>query len=273
MTTPPKLVDHPSAWKSSDFSSSDDYAFDLQSGHLNAIASALEAVQAQGRRLEEIGPNDFALPEMAEDLARIRAELVDGRGIVLLRGLPVEQYTVDELAMIYWGLGTHWGRGLSQSHHGDRIGFVTHNPDRGENWRGYQSQAGQKFHTDADDIVGLFCIRPAMKGGLSRLISASSIYNEIAKDRPDLLAPLAEGYYFHWFGERPPGADATSDYKIPVLSWAEDLLSVCYLRGYMTHAAKERNAEFPPKLTEALDLVEALWTREDLVLEFPPPAR
>ena len=54
----------------------------------------------------------------------IRHQIDDGRGFVVVRRLPVEDYSKDELGMIFWGIGTYLGRGLSQSLLGDRLGHV-----------------------------------------------------------------------------------------------------------------------------------------------------
>jgi len=50
----------------------------------------------------------------------------------------------------------------------------------------------QVFHTDSGDIVSLYCLHPAAKGGESKLASSWRVYNEIAKTRPDLIKVLAE---------------------------------------------------------------------------------
>ena len=43
------IIDHPSAWKASDFSSQDDYAFDLGPRHYEAFDAALEAAEQRAR--------------------------------------------------------------------------------------------------------------------------------------------------------------------------------------------------------------------------------
>ena len=47
-------VDHPSAWKASDFSSPDDYAFDLEPRHYQAFDKALEAIHRQKLTLDDV---------------------------------------------------------------------------------------------------------------------------------------------------------------------------------------------------------------------------
>jgi hypothetical protein len=56
------------------------------------------------------------------------------------------------------------------------------------NTRIYQTSARQTFHTDSADAVGLLCLREAMEGGDSLLVSVETIYNRMRAERPDLLA-------------------------------------------------------------------------------------
>ena len=43
---------------------------------------------------------------------------------MLLRGLPIERYTEDELRIVYWGLGLHLGTPRYQNPDGELIGDV-----------------------------------------------------------------------------------------------------------------------------------------------------
>jgi hypothetical protein len=54
----------------------------------------------------------------------------------------------------------------------------------------------QVFHTDAGDIISLFAIGVAEEGGESKIASSWTVYNEIAKDRPDLIDTLANDWVF-----------------------------------------------------------------------------
>ena len=46
------------------------------------------------------------------------------------------------------------------------------------------------FHTDSADVVGLFVLCVAMRGGLSKVASSVAAHNEILRRRPDLLEVL-----------------------------------------------------------------------------------
>jgi len=38
--------------------------------------------------------------------------------------LPVEAHSVEDIATMFWAIGTHFGRGVSQSALGDVLGVV-----------------------------------------------------------------------------------------------------------------------------------------------------
>ncbi|MDA1071825.1 MAG: TauD/TfdA family dioxygenase, partial [Proteobacteria bacterium] len=198
-------IDHPGAWRADTIGSLDALSFDLEKRHLDALENALAIVQRQGKTLAEITNDDFAMPAIANELAGLRDLLLHGRGLLLVRGWPVERLSVDELGMIYWGLGSHFGKGVLQSAMGDRLGYVTDVSTRGKRERGYRSKAELSLHNDSDDIVGLLCIRQGRSGGMSRLASAMAVHNVMAEECPHLLAPLYEGFHHSWMDARPPG--------------------------------------------------------------------
>ena len=124
----------------------------------------------------------------------MRDEVLNGRGFLLLRGLPVERWSMREAATAYFGLGAHLGSARSQNGKGHVLGHVqdlgldVHDP----NVRIYQTNERQTYHTDSCDIVGLLCLKTAKSGGLSALVSSTTIFNEMRRRRPDLLKLLFE---------------------------------------------------------------------------------
>jgi hypothetical protein len=108
-TTTARPITGPAAWLANDLTGSTDWIRPFTPGALAELDRALAAVRARGLAWREITRDDFPLPGFGTELATVRHELEHGRGIVLLRGLPVARYTEDELRQLYWGLGTHLG--------------------------------------------------------------------------------------------------------------------------------------------------------------------
>jgi hypothetical protein len=201
----------------------------------------------------------FVLPRLAPVLDTLRRELINGRGFVLMRGLPLERYTLAEAATIFWGIGTHLGRALSQNAQGHVLGHVKDLGYQADDPRTrlYQTNQRQGYHTDSADIVGLLCVRPARSGGKSSLASTVTAYNEVLARRPDLVAALFDPVATDHRGEVPPGGRPW--FSIPVLSWHAGHLSGIYQRRYIESAQRFADA---PRLSarhrEALDVFDAV---------------
>jgi len=261
-------IHHPAAWRADEIASLDQISFDLERRHLDALEGALARVKREGKGLAQIADADFALPQIADDLDGLRDLLLKGRGLVLVRGWPVERLPVDDIAIMYWGLGTHFGKGVPQSAMGDRLGYVTDVSTKGKRERGYRSRAELSLHNDSDDIVGLLCIRQGKSGGLSRLASAMTVHNIMAEECPHLLAPLYEGFHHSWMDARPPGEGPVTSLKVPVFSWTEDAFAVCHLRSRVELACEESGMPLTKLQIEALDAFEAIANRPGVLFAF-----
>lgn len=220
-----------------------------------------------------IGRDDFPLPSLGPRLRQMLDEVLNGRGFVLIRGLPVERWSKLEAATAFFGLGTHLGNARSQNARGHVLGHVKDLglSSRDPNARIYQTRERQTYHTDSCDVVGLMCLQPAKSGGLSSLVSSVTIFNEMRRRRPDLLAVLFEPIETDRRGEVPEGQKPY--FNIPVFNWHCGQLSTIYQRQYIESA--RRFAEVPPLTSqqiEALDLFDSLANDPALYLqmEFRP---
>ncbi len=149
----------------------------------------MATAKATGRPLEEIQREHFPLTVLQPRLAQVLAELYDGRGFVVVRGLPVQRYSDDDVGLIFWGLGRYLGAPLCQNPQGELLGHVY---DHGRTYgnidvRGYETNAYLPYHTDAGDVVGLLCLRRGLAGGLSSIVSSVTVHNEILKQHPEYL--------------------------------------------------------------------------------------
>ena len=261
-------IERRSAWRPSDFSSPDAYSFTLSEAHFAAFDAALAANRGAHRATEDITRADFALDAIAEDVAAWRDEVLHGRGFIVLRTLPLDRYSTDDLTTIYWALGTHFGRAVSQSNMGDFIGHVVDVGGQDRRERAYRNSRELTFHTDRADVLGMMCLQKAWRGGVSGYASAHTIYNHILATRPELLEPLFEGFHYHRRGEQQPGEPAVTPEKVPVLSAWDDELSVVFLRSYIEMGASELGEELQGRALEAVDYFETVAERDDIKLTF-----
>ena len=151
-------VEGPSAWIGAELAANPDaWTYHLSPAEIAEIESASAAVRARSLDIAAIQPADFPLPTLGPVLDRLREEVINGRGFVLMRGLPVEGRPIAESATAYWGIGTYFGSARSQNAMGHVLGHVR---DLGLSTtdprvRIYQTTERQHFHTDSCDIVGI----------------------------------------------------------------------------------------------------------------------
>lgn len=262
-TTP---VTDKSAWTAGSLSKDDGWIRHFSESELEELDTALQRVRHIP--ITEITKADFVLDRLAKSLEEAAQEIHHGHGLVVLRGLPVERYSKDDASRIYWGVGLYIGTPVTQNSRAHLLGHVK---DEGVTYshktRGYNTKARLNFHTDNCDIVGLLCLRTPKSGGLSRFSSSMSIFNRMLAERPDLLAPLFEGFFYDLKGEGRPGAGELSDHKIPVLSDYDGHLSCRYVRNAIEPAFAKSGEPKSALQEEALNMFDRLADSAELCFE------
>jgi hypothetical protein len=248
------------AWYGPDLAGRDDWIMPLEAGDLAEVESAVAPLAASETDIATITARDFPLPHLGPKLTvRVRDDVLNGRGFLLLRGLPVDRWGTRQAAVAFYGLGAHIGSARSQNAQGHLLGHVRDLglDARDPNVRIYQTNARQSFHTDSSDVVALLCLQTARSGGESALVSSTTIFNEMRRRRPDLLALLLEPIATDRRGEVAVGEKPY--FEIPVFNWHDGYLSAIYQRQYIDSAQRFPEA---PRLTlahiEALDLFDSL---------------
>jgi len=255
---PPEITDA-SAWYGPAMLRDQSWLESFSGDEVAEIEAALGGIEARGINPAAIRAEDFPLPGLGPRLARIRTEVLDGRGFALLRGLPVARWGSRQSAIAFLGLGSHLGSARSQNAKGHLLGHVK---DMGlssddPNVRIYQTHERQTFHTDSSDIVGLLCLQVAKAGGHSALVSSVTMFNEMRRRRPDLLILLFDPIETDRRGEVPVGEKPY--FTIPTYNWHAGRLTAIYQRQYIESA--RRFPEVPPlseAQREAYDLFDAL---------------
>jgi len=223
------------------------------------LEAAVEYFQQSGNAIGEMNKEQFVLPTFSKKLAALKTQLIQGIGFGLLKGLPIGQYSQKEVATIFYGIGTHLGNARSQNAQGHVLGQVKNMglDSTDPKVRLYQTKERQTFHTDSCDVVGLLCMQPAKEGGLSLLVSANTVFNEMKKQRPDLLELLLQPIATDRRGEVPEGM--LPYLLIPVFSYFYQKITPFYQRQYIESAQRFPNApRLTPQHFEALDLFDAL---------------
>ena len=265
---PMQRLDHPAAWTTGNLGSKDDFAIDIKPVHVAAFEAALTHAKHLVDSHKAVTPNTFPLTGIRDDIRDWRDQVQTGCGIVLLRGLPVDRYRVEDLKVLGLGLASHFGRPVSQSAMGDLVGDVVNVGGKDRRERAYRSSRALGLHTDRCDHIAMLCIRPAMTGGISGYASALTIHNIMLEERPDLLHHLYKGYFHHRFGEQPLGETLITQERIPVFSVTDGVACVIFIRGYIDLAVEEGHVSLSAAEREALDHMDRIANRADVRLDF-----
>ena len=250
----------PQAWYGPQWRDRDDWVLRLTEADVVEIEAAVGVWPwlAKGAPAP-LRPELFPLPTLGPKLAAVRAELLEGRGFVLVKGLPVDRWSRRDASFAFIGLGAHLGNARSQNAAGHLLGHVR---DVGLSSsdpavRIYQTHERQTFHTDSCDVVGLLCLAEARRGGDSLLVSSTTIFNEMRRRRPELALRLFEPVATDRRGEVPAGMKPY--FEIPVFSWYEGRLTAIYQRQYIDSAQRFPDApRLDAQWVEALDLFDSL---------------
>src|SRR5262245_55030479 len=102
-TLPRPLVEGPSAWTGRDLAGRpEQWTYRLSADEIAEIDAATHAVMARGIEMAAIGKADFPLPRFGATLDALRREILEGRGFVLIRGLPTAGKSIRENAVAFW---------------------------------------------------------------------------------------------------------------------------------------------------------------------------
>ncbi len=251
-------IEGPAAWTGADLAQRPhEWTYVLSAAEVREIEAATAAVA--GREIADLRRTDFPLPSLGPVLDRLRDEVLNGRGFVLIRGLPVDGRPIAESAAAYWGIGSYFGSARSQNAKGHVLGHVRDLGLRSDDPRVriYQTTERQNFHTDSCDIVALLCLKAAKAGGLSSLTSSMSVYNAMLARRPDLLRRLFIPFATDRRGEVPEGKDPWFD--IPLFNDYQGHLSAIYAPHYVRSSQRFPEARrLTPADQEALALFDSL---------------
>lgn len=267
VSLPRPLVEGPSAWKGIDLRREPDkWIHRLSAAEIAEIEAATDAAVATGKAMADLTKEDFPLPVFSKRLDTVLDRLLNGCGFMVIRGFPTGLHPIERNAITFWGIGRHMGNLVSQNTRGHLLGHVrdvgyvttTHLHSRAS-----QSTERQLFHNDGCDVVGLMCLATAKSGGLSSLVSSMTVYNEMAKRRPDLAARLFEPVSFDRRGELREGEGPW--YSMPIFNDHDGLLSVSFTNRNVLSVARHPDAPCNP--LEAIELFVSIAEEPDLRLD------
>jgi hypothetical protein len=249
------------AWRGCELRDDSSWIYELKPSQIESLDAALARTKALGRTFPNMRAEHFPIPTLVPMLEGFAQELETGRGFLLLRGLPVERYSEEDINIVYYGIGLNMGLPVRQNPAGHLLGAVMNVGDLNDkNTRVYETNAYLPYHTDPSDVVGLLCLRKAKSGGLSGLVSAAAVYNEIVEKHPEFLALFYRPFFYAHLGEALPSLS-------PLFSFNEGKLSCRYLRQYIELGHEVRGLPLSRVEIEALDLLDSITHDENVRLD------
>jgi Taurine catabolism dioxygenase TauD, TfdA family len=223
------------------------------------LERALAHARATGAPMASLARDDFPLPVLGPVIEGWLHTLQHGRGFLNVKGVPVAGRSEADAALLQWGLGLHLGSAVSQNAAGDLLGHVrdTGADPNDASVRLYKTRVELGFHSDGADLVALLCIRQGRSGGENRLVSTAAIYNEILRQRPDLVPLLYEPVHWDRNEEQAPGEPPS--YPLPICRYEDGKLRFFYIPWYIRKA--QRHAHVPRLSADQhalLDLIDAI---------------
>ncbi len=219
-------------------------------------------------------PEQFHIPALRDFLVRARG-LLDGHpGIAVIDRLPLATMDVDDAVAVFWVLGKLLGRPVAQKWDGTMLYDVM---DKGERYsygvRGSYTNVELLFHTDnafavaQPDYVALLCIRPALKGGVSRFCSIYAVHNRLLAEYPRELERLYRCVLWDRQAEHAEGAPKVT--KAPVFSYDEGRLSARLNVSLVRKGYEVAGVEIDSETRAALTALETVADHPDLWFELP----
>lgn len=254
------------AWRGSDLARNESWIERLTGDEIDELEAAVSGVKRAGSKMAETGREEFPLPILSRRIAEWARELRSGRGVLLVRGLPVERWGEKVSALAYWGIGQHLGIPGGQNPDEELLGHVRDMGEEASNpfVRRYRTAGDIAYHCDLADVVGLMCLHPAASGGASRIVSSVSVYNELLRRRPDLIERLYQPFCLDTRNE----SGGTPFVPVTPCCYSDGALRTFYHSDYFRSAVRhEEVPDFTREESELLDLYEEIAADPALYLD------
>ena len=265
------IVD-PAGWSNRDFSARDSYLYVLSSDEIDEILLAADQFENTGIQLRDLSKDKFFIPKFEKTLLEvIHDEVLNGRGFIFLRGLPVEGRSVLQNAIVQWGLASYLGSMLPQNKQGNLLEHVKNagGDIDSPTGRGYNSANTLGFHSDDSDAFSLMCLRVGKSGGEHRVVSSVTVYNAMLDRFPRFAKELEFLFYRSRRGEIPLGE--VPFVRQPVFSVTDGYFCA---RGASSTIKRAQELEGVPKLTkfqrDAINCYQTLCGELSLLVNWQP---
>jgi alpha-ketoglutarate-dependent taurine dioxygenase len=237
---------------------------------LDAVVAGLERDPVP---LLLLRPEEFALDAARRFMGTVKRTLDGGPGFAIVDRLPVERWSQAGARAAWWLLASLVARPVAQKWDGTSIYDVTDlGRPPGNGVRPDVTNVEQNFHTDNSynnappHYVGLLCLRTAMAGGVSGIVSFATAHEEMRRRHPDLLPRLYRPFHFDRQREHAPG-DVMTTYH-PMLEAIDNRLVARLSHFQVKNGHKLAGVALDPEGAAALEAFEGILNAPGLAARF-----
>ncbi len=263
-------IDSPAAWLGKDMREQESaWHTHLNDTELAEFGEGLDRLERDGIAIDAVDRSSLRLSRLESKISAWRCELMQGRGFVIISGLPVEEWGEARSALAFWVLGHHLGVPGAQNPDGELLGHVKDYGEQADSpdVRLYRTTSDIRFHCDAADVVGLLCLQTARKGGQSRIASSVAIWNAIFESDPESAALLFEPFAHDLRGEHRPDGPRHANIQ-PSCLGEDGVLRTFYHSEYFRSAARlPEVGALPARHQKLLDRYDALGASPDFHMD------
>jgi alpha-ketoglutarate-dependent taurine dioxygenase len=220
-----------------------------------------------------LDPHQFRLDAARATMMRAKSLLSEVIGVALVDRLPVDEVGLEHGVAAYWVLSQFLGSLVAQKWDGTMVYDVR---DTGRAYgygvRGSWTNIELSFHTDnafavaPPDYVGLLCLQPARRGGVSRFISLYTVHNRMLERHPAALARLYQPVFMDRQAEHAPDAPKVS--WVPMFRWDGQRLRARLSAGLVRNGYALMEITPPADVQDALAALSDVLDDPGLAIEF-----
>jgi len=271
---PPVHFDDPSSW-TVDTLKPEDYLFKIPDDGMKEVMELAHFFDTNPIIIEAIGADDFEIPALRRFMLTVENAARKGTRFALIDRLPLDDISEDVAVKIYWLLMSLFSRPVAQTMEGKFV-FPVEDTGRqflpGSGVRPATTNMEQNFHNDncfngmPPDFVTLLCVHPAVDGGgVSRVVSLTSVYNALVDDHPDILERLTQPFFFDRQKEHPEGDSLTISQ--PIFSY-ENVLKVRLGNSLVRSGYAVKGEPLDDQGARALDILTSIVEDPNNWIEF-----
>lgn len=245
----------------------------LPAGVLRELEAVARSLDRDPLPLLVLRPEDFELDESRAFMRAVKARIDDDIGFAIVDRLPVERWSLASTRAIWWLLASLVARPVAQKWDGTSIYDVTDlGRPPGNGVRPDVTNYEQNFHTDNSynneppHYVGLLCVRTAMEGGVSGIVSFATAHEEMRRRHPELLDRLYKPFYFDRQREHAPDDVMTTHH--PMFERQGDRLIARLSRFQVTNGHKIAGVPLDNEGVAALEAFESILNEPGIAARF-----